>query len=360
MKPLTFLIIVLIFISLLFVVLPNLLGYSSSGTFFQLVRAGVFRSYDGGKTWFEKSYINESRKIKNVNILDIAFDPSDSNIVYLGTKGNGLFKSYNAGDNWNKVLDNNNVLNLRADIYKIAVNSKNSKIIYLAGYQNNFGVVLKSIDGGKSFNRVFISSIKRSPVLDIKINPISPNILYIATADGGLFKSSDYGKSWEAIKWFFDRIQSIAINQYNPFQIYVALANSGIFRSDDGGITWKDLNSDLAAFSEAKKTIMILIDNHFPNIIYLASYFGLFKSINYGRNWKLVRLIVPPKVLPISYIAQDPKNYNVIYVGAGSNIYKSKDAGESWVVKKINTNKKINVIKIDPLNSLNIYLGIHE
>lgn len=360
MKPISFIIVILIFISIVFIVLPNILGYSPSVSFFELIKAGVFRSYDGGETWIEKSYINETKKIASVNILDIAIDPKDSKIAYLGTRGNGLYKSYNAAENWQKVLDDNRVLDRYADIYKIAIDPKNSQNVYLAGYQNNFGVVLKSSDAGRTFKQVFISSISHYPVLDIKINPKRLNVLYIGTADGGLFESRDFGESWKIVKWFSDQIQSIAINPYNDSQIYVSFKNSGLVRSDDGGLTWLDLKDSLINFDKAQNTKTILIDIFKPNVVYLTSYFGLLKSDNYGQFWKAVKVIVPPEVLPINAIVQDPRNQKIIYIAAGSNVYKTDDGGENWIVKKINTSKKVNVIKIDPNNSQNIYLGIHE
>ncbi len=341
-------------------VLPSILGFSPSVSIFQLINAGVFRSYDAGETWIEKSYISETKKISNVNILDIAIDPKDSKIAYLGTRGNGLYKSYNSAENWQKVLDDNRVLDRYTDVYKIAIDPKNSQNIYLAGYQNNFGVVLKSSDAGRTFKQVFISSLMRYPVLDIKINPNRSNILYIGTADGGLFESRDFGESWKIIKWFPDKIQSIAVNPYNDFQIYVSFENSGLVRSDDAGLSWVDLKYTLLNFDRALRTKNVLVDIFRPNIVYLTSYFGLLKSNNYGQSWEAMKVIVPPEALPINAIAQDFKNSRIMYITAGSNIYKTEDGGETWIVKKINTNKKINVIKIDPNNSQNIYIGIHE
>jgi len=104
--------------------------------------------------------------------------------------------------------------------------------------------------------------------------------------------------------------------------------------------------------------MMFMLDPANTNKLYLALGNGLVKSENWGRSWEFVKVLIPPKVLPIDAIAIDPKNTNTLYVGAGSLIYQSVDGGVNWGVQKFNTQKRITIIAIDPKDSKSIYMGM--
>ncbi len=324
--------------------------------------SNIFRTIDGGEVWFAQSNtVSSKKRIGNIGILDIELDVVDSNIAYVGTAGSGLYKTTNNGQNWEKLFDRNQILKENSGVLKIVQDKRNQDNIYIAAYQDERGVFLKSNDGGLSFIQTYITEYDKYAVSSIAIDPKRSNVIYIGTTQGGFFKSSDYGDTWKVVKWITGSISEIVINSKNTNEIYVATSDRGLFRTQDGGKTWKGFSREISRAAAYNQIKSLQIDPTNSNILYLAVTNGLLKSINRGATWKFINLLIPPKNLPIDAVKIDPSNRNLIYVGVGDLIYKSKDGGVNWSVQRINLpskEKRISVITIDEKNSENVYLGI--
>lgn len=147
----------------------------------QLRDAGAFKSEDRGATWQQKVKIDKKHSIASVNVLSIVVNPKDSNIVYLGTEGNALYKSIDGAETWQKIVDEEGVLAGRADIYDIALDAKNSDIVYAACYQDYKGRLLKSIDGGKTWEETYVVSQENYLVEAVAVDPYESRIVYLGT-----------------------------------------------------------------------------------------------------------------------------------------------------------------------------------
>ncbi len=142
------------------------------------------------------------------------------------------------------------------------------------------------------------------------------------------------------------RITAIDVVNNNPDIIYAGAASGGVWKSEGGGIAWKPIFE-----KEATSSIgAIAIDQSNPDIVWVGTGegnprnsldggYGIYKSLDAGKTWKLMGL---EKTRNIQRIIVDPKNDNVVYVGAiGSpwgahpqrGVYKTTDGGKSW--KKI-------------------------
>ena len=194
---------------------------------------------------------------------------------------------------------------------------------------------------------------------DIEGAEKDPMILYAGFATGGLWKSTDAGNHWNSL---FDEmpvtsIGDIAIAPSDPNIVYVGTGEpnnrqsssigGGVYGTRDGGKTWTNLGL------EATQTIGRIVVNPIdPNIVYVAALGhlfgpnperGLYKSIDGGKNWKLAKFI--DNDTGFVDVAIDPVNPKVLYAashqrrrtwwgtnggGAGSGLWKSMDAGETW------------------------------
>ncbi len=198
--------------------------------------------------------------------------------------------------------------------------------------------------------------------------PDQPNLFYMGGVQGGVWKSENYGTSWENITdgkmgTISHSIGAIAVAPSNPKTIYVGTGESdirgdwangeGIYKSTDAGKSWK-----YAGLSETRQTSSIVIDPRNPDVVYATSMGhvfvpnadrGVYKTIDGGKTWKKV-LFVDDKT-GANNIVMDAKNSNVLYAtmwqaqrtawtldsgGPGSAIYKTIDAGKTW--KKISSN----------------------
>ncbi len=322
--------------------------------------SNIYRTVDGGKIWFAQSWITADKKIPNVSIFDIVFDVNDSNIVYAATAA-GLYKTTNNGQNWDKVFDRNQILLPTASVFRVVQDKKNPENIYVAAYQNNRGVFLKSTDGGLSFLQTYITEFEKYAVTAIAVDPSKNNIIYIGTTQGGFFASYDFGETWQALYWITGQISDIIINDKNPSEIYVTTSNRGLFRTQDGGKTFKSFTREISRAAAYNNVISLQIDPANSNILYLGVTNGLLKSTNRGKTWKFVNMLIPPANLPLDSVKVDPTDRNNIYVAVGDLIYKSEDGGENWSVQQIilpSKERRIGVISIDKKDSNNVYLGV--
>ena len=186
-----------------------------------------------------------------------------------------------------------------------------------------------------------------------------PDIIYIGSASGGVWKSESGGIKWSPI---FDEeevlsIGSIKINQNNPSEIWVGTgegnprnshnSGQGIYKSIDAGKTWTKMGLD-----QTRTIHRIIIHRDNPNIVYVGAMGsiwgpgperGVFKTIDGGKTWKKVLYI--NEQTGIADLVTDPTNPNKLIAatweygrhpwkfnsgGKGSGIHISYDGGETW------------------------------
>ncbi|HEY7789193.1 MAG TPA: hypothetical protein VIC33_01655, partial [Vicinamibacterales bacterium] len=187
-----------------------------------------------------------------------------------------------------------------------------------------------------------------------------PNIYYMGSTGGGVWKSEDYGLHWTNVSdKYFDtsNIGAIAVAPSDPNVIYVGtgepdirntmLTGDGLYKSTDAGKTWHKVG-----LVETHVISRIVIDPANPDVVYVAAMGhvfadnperGIFKSTDGGQTWKKI-LYVDPKTGAIDLV-MDPSHPNVLYAamwqafrqhwtfssgGPGSGIYKSTDGGAHW------------------------------
>lgn len=144
---------------------------------------GVFLTLDGGYTWEKRSI-----GLPEVLIMDIQYDPKDSNILYTGTAYQGLYKSVDGGISWQRT---SNGMEPNVAVGAIVVDPIRSNVIYAGTWQEG---VLLSVDGGASWQKINTGLTVRS----VKGLAISADgeILYAATSGGGVFRLSTHDQAY--------------------------------------------------------------------------------------------------------------------------------------------------------------------
>ena len=190
----------------------------------------------------------------------------------------------------------------------------------------------------------------------------NPDIMYVGTASGGLWKSTSGGIKWEPI---FDNevtasIGAVAIQQSNPSVIWVGTGEGnprnslnggyGIYKSLDGGKTWKSMGLE-----KTRHIHRVIIDPTNPNVVYVGAIGspwgehperGVFKTTDGGRTWE--RILFANNKTGVADLVMDPTNPNKLIAalwehkrdpwffksgGEGSGLHITYDGGETW--KKI-------------------------
>jgi photosystem II stability/assembly factor-like uncharacterized protein len=191
--------------------------------------------------------------------------------------------------------------------------------------------------------------------------PGNPNVFYIGVNNGGVWKTSDYGRSWNPI--FDDQptgsVGALAVAPSNPDVIYVGSGEGlrrpdlsvgdGIYKSTDGGSTWQHLG-----LRDAQQIGAILVDPHDPSRVFVAALGhpygpnqerGVFRSSDGGATWQ--KVLYKDENTGAIDLAFDPANSQAVYAvlwasrrppwttggayGAlGSDLFKSTDGGTTW------------------------------
>lgn len=186
-----------------------------------------------------------------------------------------------------------------------------------------------------------------------------PNIIYVGAASGGVWRSENEGISWEPIfdKENIQAIGAITIQQSNPDVIWVGTGEGnprnslnggyGIYKSIDGGKNWQ-----LMGLEKTRNIHRIIIDKNNPNTIYVAAIGspwgehperGVFKSVDGGETWSKILfvnnktgaadLVVDssnPNKLIAAMWEHRRKPYTFKSGGEGSGIYVTYDGGKNW------------------------------
>ncbi|MBZ5547488.1 MAG: glycoside hydrolase [Acidobacteriia bacterium] len=191
--------------------------------------------------------------------------------------------------------------------------------------------------------------------------PSQPNVFYMAPNNGGVWKTTDAGRTWIPI--FDDQptgsIGALAVAPSNPDIIYVGSGEGlrrpdlsvgdGIYKSTDAGQTWQHLG-----LRDAQQISSIIVDPKDPNRLFVAALGhpygpnaerGVFRSLDGGQTWK--KVLYKDENTGAMDLVFDARNSHVIfaslwasrrppwttgggYNGPGSGLYKSTDGGNTW------------------------------
>jgi photosystem II stability/assembly factor-like uncharacterized protein len=329
---------------------------------------GIFKTADGGKTWAQKVTIQGSQvKLNQDTIGALAIDPDNTKNLYVGTLGDGMYKSEDGGDSWYKLSDTNSKLKPGSSIYDITVEAGNSSIVYAAALNDNRGVLLRSQDGGKSWDEKYISTEAGKQVNRVQIDPQQKNIIYIGTEQGGFIKSLDRGDNWKDIKWFSTGVKDFVVDYKNTKGV-VVLTHHGLFKAVDGGSendsSWNIVTKTLTDFlnissDKVNGFTSLTIDNQNPLVIYLTYSNVILVSRDGGINWGKLPTITPTTTANqnVPDIKKVGTFGSMLYYGSGNAIYKSSDKGQSWQSFDLPVLGDVKYIVVDPKDSNTIYVA---
>jgi photosystem II stability/assembly factor-like uncharacterized protein len=183
----------------------------------------------------------------------------------------------------------------------------------------------------------------------IAVNPNDPNIIFIGTAGGGVWRSRDGGQNWRPL---FDRQIAlgigepggVAIDPNDTDTIYVGTsgrvtrqAAAGLYKSIDGGASFIRLGSRYPADNTGNANRffsqwinVVIVDPANSRVVYLASTSGVFRSTDGGQNWTQgAGAFGDAQTLVLD--TSSPAGARVLYAGINSQgVFRSTDGGQNW------------------------------
>lgn len=304
----------------------------------------MWRSMDGGLTWQDvgRSYSGGNT---HPDWHCHAFDPQDPRTIYGGSDG-GMYVSYDRGDTWKDV--NNDLATLQFE--SVAVDPWDPEVAY-GGTQDN----------GTSRRRgsVHWKWIMGGDGGQTAVNYLSPNRVYTSYVNLTIYRSDDYGDSWDWAAGGIDRTGALFYAPYemdpNDPNILVAGANA-VWRTTDGTQSWTKISRDFGNVSA------LAIAPGRSEVIYAGTRWGrLWVTPNAGKDWYDVSAGLPG--VWVTSIAVDPRSPRRAFVTIGGfghpHVYRTENAGGTWTpVSQGLPDAPANHIVINPARPDDVYLAM--
>ena len=314
----------------------------------------IYVTTNGGVTWTYNWTNNDaisSQVNSGVNILSI--DPSNPSIVFAGADG-AVWESVDSGH----IFSPNPLYDL--DVRGIYI--YNNSTIVITGDQGAY----MSWDGGlewKSLSGDLTNALLASLA-------VTGNKIFTTAQDWSPIVSYDGGLEW-SVAWNMTapaaEVGSVAINPANSSDIYF-FTGAGFQRSTDGGKTFTYVPTyDPSVYGTIPtfyppvgESNLIGVNPTHPNIVYVASYQGVYESTNWGASFTKTTWPFPHA----NVVAVDPQNSDIIFVGNYTGFYYSINGGLSWNKSILPTDVStlspwhwINSLAFDPINSSIMFIG---
>jgi photosystem II stability/assembly factor-like uncharacterized protein len=324
---------------------PNTFYFGTPG-------GGVWKTTDGGQTWFPTF---DKERVASIGALAIA--PSDSNVLYAGTgeqtRGNGVYRSTDAGATW-KHLGLEDVPFIQA----IIVDPRNPDVAVAGGNSIGFGIlwrplpasattanrgIFRTVDGGKTWTKVFPAEDSIG-VVDLCSDPGDPDTLYGAIyrpasgsgdseteATSDIVKSGDGGSTWTPLastglpEKGRGRL-GIAVAPGTGGRRLYAIMEQGFFRSDDGGATWQQSTKDPRVTGNEYFS-RVFVDTRNPDGLYVSQT-SMYRSTDGGKTFEAFAGAPSGDDFHVAWI--DPRDSARMIFGVDQGAIITVDGGKTW------------------------------
>ncbi len=340
------------------------------------------REITSNSNWTSLSPANVPQPYDTLNIIgmgrinSITFHPTDINIIWIGSSSGGVWKTTDNGSTWTCLTDMIPVLR----VSDVAVDPNNTDILYIStgdintimlGGGSNQGIgVLKSTDGGASWNTTGLSfnliDGNSSLIRKVLINPANSDEL-LATGYDGIYKSYNAGTNWTKID--DNTIVDVKVNPLDNNILYATsyynasnTTSQRIYKSYDFGSTWIELNTGIPTGGTVLRLELAIAPSDTSYIYAIAcgtnnGLYAIYKSTDAGQNWFVVGAVdttihpgaaeipnllgwvdggksgfTPDSIGQGTYdltLIVDPDNKDLLYSG-GVNMWGSDDGGSTW------------------------------
>jgi photosystem II stability/assembly factor-like uncharacterized protein len=322
---------------------------------FGSVDGGVWKTTNGGVTWFP---IFDSQPIASIGAVAVA--ASDPQTIYVGTGesdmrsdisyGDGMYKSTDGGGTWRNIG-----LRDSQNIGRILIDPHDPNIVLVAALGHAFGPnaergVYRSTDGGASWAKV-LTKDNDTGAIDLAWDPENTSIVYAAMwqtrrppfssyapingPGGGLYKSTDSGKTWAQITDHgfpsegLGRIGIAIPRGQKGKRVYtlVDAKEGGVYRSDDAGENWRRVSSDHRVWQRGWYFGGITTDPANPNIVYISNT-AMYRSTDAGEHFEPIKASPGGDDYHSLWIAPDDPQRMILGCDQGAAI--SVDGAISW------------------------------
>ena len=309
----------------------------------------------------------ESRALQDWSVSEVAVDPAAPEVIYAGTRGDGVWRSDDRGHAWTKPSYGKRA---PGKVQCLAFDPSDRRRLFAGGEPIDLFV---TEDGGGSWqcldavwDHPFVGTITY-PVLsvephvrDIAINPREPRTMYIALQVGYILKTTDGGATWTLLDQGIDSdVHTISINPQDPEKLLIATgghdsrqgksSGKALFRSSDAGQSWAPTAME---FSQEYSIPMVLHPTK-PEVAFAALAHGygrlwkrpsgaegvIIRTRDGGVTWQQVGGEVPgiAQRMAVAIAIDDAEPSNVYAALDDGQLIASRDGGDAWTLLDVRT-----------------------
>jgi photosystem II stability/assembly factor-like uncharacterized protein len=310
---------------------------------------GLWKTTNGGVTWkpiFERQGTISIGDIALApNNPDVVWvGTGESNVRNSVSFGDGVYKSTDGGKTWQHMG-----LKETERVSAIAINPHNPDIVYIGALGHAFGPndergVFMTTDGGKTWTKTLYIDNQHG-VADLDIDPTNPNILYAGmwsferkpwthrsgSEKGGVYKSIDGGRTWNKLTNGLPKLMGrigVRVAPSNPNVVYAIVESKDgtLYRSDDRGETFRMVSKQDSIVSRGFYYTTVRVNPTNENNVFAVAS-TLFTSLDGGKSF---RSITNRSHIDFHALWIDPKNPKRMWHGQDGGIGVTYDGGESW------------------------------
>jgi len=318
-------------------------------------------------------------------VSDFAFLEGQPQVFYVSMASGNLWKTENNGITWTPLFEREGSFAIGV----VEIDPSNPNVLWVGSGENNaqrsvaYGDgVYKSMDGGKTWKNMGLKD--SGHISMIRFHPGDSNTVYVAAqgplwspgGDRGLYRSTDGGKSWKRILEIDENtgVNEFVIDPANPDVIVASTyqrrrhvwtlidggPGGGVHKSTDGGATWQKLAGGLPSGDLGR--IGLAMAPSSPNVLYAIIEAndkdkGVYRSTDFGESWEKRSDHLASSPQYYNELVVDPKNPDRVY-SPDTFTQVSEDGGKTWSkVSFKNRHVDDHALWIDPANTDHLYIG---
>lgn len=262
----------------------------------------------------------QASTLTHQHIHALAVNPKNSQVIYAGDVQGNIFSSNDAGLHW---TPRSPISSSSVTLLALTIDPSGTKM-----YAATTTGLIVSTDNAQSWHPVSTSILPT----DTYTAPIftSAQQVYIGTMHHGIYTSSDDAATWHAKSGGLPT--NIAINNiaFDSLQHRLWLATSaGVYRSDDGGASWHALNTGFPTGTIATSVQPAASAGGDTSLVYAGTTKGFYLSTDSGTHWTGIAVLQYVYIRQV-FIDFRSKNAATIYVATNVGLFRSNDSGQDW------------------------------